>query len=76
MSTVAEATATRLLAARNRAHTALRDFNKLLQDPENDDARSNLQHPSDPIMIDACRMIFGLSPSLFGNVEEITKKLQ
>ena len=75
MSKVEEATTTRLVAARNKAHAALRDYNKLLQDPHDDGARSHLHHPSDQIIIDACRMIFGFQPSLFGYKEEITKKL-
>ena len=76
MSTVAEATATRLLAARNRAHAALRDYNKLLQDFHDYDIHSYLHKHSDQIIIDACKMIFGFQQSLFGDKEEITKKLQ
>ena len=76
MSKVEELAAARLVTVRNKAHAALRDYNKLLQDPHNDGARSHLRHPSDQIIIDACRMIFGFQPSLFGDKEEITKKLQ
>ena len=75
MSKVEELAAARLVTVRNKAHASLKDYNKLLQDFHDDDIHSHLHQHTDQIIIDACRMIFGFQPSLFGDKEEITKKL-
>ena len=75
MTTVEELAAARLVTVRNKALASLKDYNKLLQDFHDDDISSHLHEHADQIIIDACKMIFGFQPSLFGDKDEITKKL-